>query len=54
MLKFTHFEGLDNLWKQLFLLVFHSAVGVMVVIWLYFYKKKIKKNMHYNTNSGVV
>ena len=26
MLKFTHFESLDNLWKQLFLLVPHSAV----------------------------
>ena len=26
MLKFTHFEGLDNLWKQLFILVPHSAV----------------------------
>ena len=28
-MKFTHFEGLDNLWKQLdnlFLLVSHSAV----------------------------
>ena len=25
-LKFTHFEGLDILWKQLFLLVPHSAV----------------------------
>ena len=26
MLKVTHFEGLDNLWKQLFLLVPHSAL----------------------------
>ena len=26
-LKFTHFEGRDNLWKQLFLLVPHSALG---------------------------
>ena len=25
-LKFTQFEGLDNLWKQLFLLVPHSAM----------------------------
>ena len=26
-MTFTHFEGLDNLWKQLFLLVPHSALG---------------------------
>ena len=26
MLKLTHFEGLDNLRKQLFLLVAHSAL----------------------------
>ena len=26
MLKVTHFEGLDNLWKQLFLLFPHSAL----------------------------
>ena len=26
MLKFTHFEGLDNLWKQLFLLFPYSAL----------------------------
>ena len=31
MLKFTHFEGLDNLSKQLFLLVPHSA---LVYQWL--------------------
>ena len=30
MLKYTHFKGLDNLWKQLFLLVPLSAVYVQV------------------------
>ena len=28
--KFTHFEGLDNFWKQLFLLFTYSAVGQCV------------------------
>ena len=27
MLKVTHFEGLDNLWKQLYLLVPYSALN---------------------------
>ena len=30
-LKFTHFEGLDNLWKQLFLLVPHNALGLYLL-----------------------
>ena len=33
MLKFTHFEGLDNLWKQLFILVPHSALYSGTHIW---------------------
>ena len=30
MLKFTHFESLENLWKQLFLLVPHSALDIAI------------------------
>ena len=42
-LKFIHFEGLNNLWKQLFLFVPYSAKQITILMVAYLWQNQSKK-----------